>query len=563
MSRLSRRKFLQSSMLTVTALSSCQPNKKVRPAKKGQNIRQKQLNLNKGIQSRLKGQIKKYAYEMGVDLIGFGNVERSINAPLMMSPRGLFPKCRTIIVMAIHHPDACIELGGEKHPQEIGPYAVQYMMNTKLDELSYRMAVYLEKMGFNALPIASSNIWRYNQYKDLKAIFAPDLSHIYMAVVTGLADMGYNGLAITPEYGARNRFVTVLTDAVIEPDPLVEPGSICDKCMLCRDHCPAKALDKELNGQNILKIENYEYKFPKKNLWRCAWGEHFNLDLDLVIPEKVDEAVILDTVKKHGFRSGEMGQCLKFCVPKTLRSYDEAYSKTPMRITSVSMDESLESMKLSDELISDAYSKGAEYVSVHTVEELKAAGISIESQLPGAQSAITVMINRAPDDGNKWNTECRNNFAFGARQLVDLACYDLTRELEELGFRSVMSSFHSAGIKSIVSQILKKIGGFDDSRITANIVITRKRLSPRTVKLNITPSMPVLKKGALTDILRNEALSFGADLFGVAPTERIESIRTQIQGYFKDRETFIAADKAKHLSPWEPVIKREKRQIAA
>ena len=33
-----------------------------------------------------------------------------------------------------------------------------------------------------------------------------------MPVVAGLADMGYSGLALTPEYGARNRFVTIITD---------------------------------------------------------------------------------------------------------------------------------------------------------------------------------------------------------------------------------------------------------------------------------------------------------------------------------------------------------------
>lgn len=128
------------------------------------------------------------------------------------------------------------------------------------------------------MPIVSSNIWRYNAYKDLTAIFAPDVSHIYMAVVAGLADMGYNGLALTPEYGARNRFITVLTNAVIEPDPLIPPGTVCDGCMLCRKHCPAQALSKEIDGEKVLQIGEYGYRFPNKNLWRCSWGEHFDLD---------------------------------------------------------------------------------------------------------------------------------------------------------------------------------------------------------------------------------------------------------------------------------------------
>ncbi|OGV69180.1 MAG: hypothetical protein A2283_13110 [Lentisphaerae bacterium RIFOXYA12_FULL_48_11] len=516
----------------------------------------------------LKEQIKNFAYEIGADLVGFGNVERSKNAPLMMSPQGLFPKCHTIIVMAIHHPDACIELGGERHPQEIGPYSIQYLMNARLDELSYRMAVKIEKMGFNAIPIAASNIWRYNQYKDLKAIFAPDVSHIYMAVVAGLADMGFNGLALTPEYGARNRFVTVLTDAVIEPDPLIPPGSLCDKCMLCRKNCPTKALEKEIDGENILKIDNYEYKFPKKNLWRCAWGEHFDLDLDLNIPEKVNESVILDTVRTHGLRAGEMGQCLKFCVPKKIRSFDKTYSRTPMRKLAVSLDESIESRKLADRIIASAYARGAEHVFIHTAEDLKAAGISIDTELQGAQSAVTLLINRAPDSDNKWQAECRTSFEFGARQLIDSACYDVTRELEELGFRSVMnieksgSHYAETGIKSTAYRILQTVPGIDISRVMANTVITRKKLSPRVTRPgSVTP--PALKQTDLTDIIRNGALSYGADLCGVASVERIENISSQIRGFFEGQETLTATDKAKPFSSWVPEIKREKRDLAA
>ena len=112
----------------------------------------------------LKTRIKNYAHELGADLVGFGNIERCEHAPLMMSPQGLMPTARTVVVMALRHPDACIEMGGEKHPQEIGPYSVQYLMNSRLDDLSYRMATFLEEEGHEAIGIASSNIWRYNSY---------------------------------------------------------------------------------------------------------------------------------------------------------------------------------------------------------------------------------------------------------------------------------------------------------------------------------------------------------------------------------------------------------------
>ena len=50
--------------------------------------------------------------------------------------------------------------------------------------------------------------------------------------------------------------------------------------------------------------------------------EHFDLDLDLPIPEHVNEQVILDAVKAHGTRGGEMGSCLRHCVPAARRYFD-------------------------------------------------------------------------------------------------------------------------------------------------------------------------------------------------------------------------------------------------
>ena len=134
--------------------------------------------------------VKELAYRLGADLCGVANVERYDDAPIRMSPKGLLPTAKSVIVCAVHHPDAAIELGGEKHPQEIGPYSIQYIMNDKLDHLSFSIARMLDDMGYKTLPIASSNIWRYRGYKEMEATFAPDISHIYGGVCAGLGELG-------------------------------------------------------------------------------------------------------------------------------------------------------------------------------------------------------------------------------------------------------------------------------------------------------------------------------------------------------------------------------------
>lgn len=521
----------------------------------------------------VKEAIKSYAYGLGADIIGFGDIGRCRHAPPMMSPQGLFPGAKTVIVMGIHHPDACIELGGEEHPQKIGAYSVQYLMNSRLDELSYRLATRIEELGYGAIPICSSNIWRYNQYKDLKAVFAPDVSHIYMSVVAGLSDMGYNGLALTPEYGARNRFVTVITDMEIAPDPLIPPGTICDKCMLCRKHCPSLALSKELDGEKVLRIDDYEYRFANKNLWRCAWGEHFDLDLDLEIPEKVTEEVIVDNVKKYGVRSGEMGQCLKFCVPQAVRSFDKSYSKTPMRRYAIQWDETIESRAVTDKLLNDCYKKDIEYVVVQSAASLKAQGIDIADMLPGAESAITLVRSVPAALGATRDEAARAAFCSATDYHIDSVGYDLTRDIEFYGFRSLMTIAASAshydpmGLTPVNRQIGDKLFGAEAGKAWRfNTVFTRKKFAERPFAPPASASRACVptayRHGAdLTGVLKDYAKSVGADLVGVASAARIVSIATQLKPIYDGQISLKAVDKAHPFTEWNPQISEEPLKV--
>jgi len=506
--------------------------------------------------------VRQYAYELGADLVGFGGIDRCRHAPIMMSPQGLFPGARTVIVMALHHPDACIELGGEEHPQEIGPYSVQYLMNSRLDEMAYRLGTYVERQGYGAMPVASSNIWRYNQYKDLNAIFAPDVSHIYLAVVAGLAEIGYNGLALTPEYGARNRFVTVITDAVLEPDPLLPPGTVCDRCMLCRQHCPTLALEKEIDGEKVLKIGDFEYRFPNKNLWRCAWGEHFDLDLDLKIPELVTEEVILENVRQHGSRAGEMGQCLKFCLPKALRTFDRTYSKTPLRKYGPVPNETAESRAVSARLLARAYAGGAEDVIVSGTEALRQAGIEPDAILPGAKGAITLVVTCPSAAKN-------DEFWSGAQYQVDSLCYDLTRSLEELGFRSLMTIARSGSHPREMAggnptgAILAALPEYADREAIANTVVTRKTLlSRRRLVRDATVQWDCGDATAdLTRHLSDLARQLGADLVGAASAACLDAIAGQLRPFFDGEEVLDAHDRSSLFTPWEPEVTSRRRRV--
>ena len=398
-------------------------------------------------------------------------------------------------------------------------------------------------------------------------MFAPDVSNIYMPVVAGLADMGFNGLALTPEYGARNRFITVITDAVIAPDPLIPPGTVCDQCMLCRKHCPTGALATEINGEKVLKIADYEYRFPNKNLWRCAWGEHFDLDLDLKIPEVVTEQVILDNVKEHGIRSGEMGQCLKFCVPKPIRTFDRAYSKTPMRRYHEPAVQAGDHRAIVDRLLLPLLTGGANLAVVSSAEELRAAGTDLERFLPGAQSAITVVVT-GPNVGAQGASF--GGAGIGASYQVNSLCYDLTRALEALGYRSLMTVERSGSPPDPVKDrnptggIVAGLTELKDCTVIANTVITRMAL-PAQRRGGVGGSVSHLDVGdAKADLaghLCDLARSLGADLSGVASATRLDELATQLRPVFEQDEILDATDESIRFTEWAPSVTVRHREV--
>ncbi|HOL68048.1 MAG TPA: hypothetical protein PKX93_11390, partial [bacterium] len=179
----------------------------------------------------LTDEVTRKAYQSGADLVGIAPVDRFQGAPLRMSPQGLLPEARSVIVVAIHHPDAAVELGGEPTPHESGPYNIQGIMNWMLDDISFSLARFLEDKGYPTLPIAASNIWRYKGYKDLKVNFAPDLAHRYAAVAAGLGEIGWSGLFLSPQFGPRQRVVSVITTARLTPTPMYDGPALCDRCL--------------------------------------------------------------------------------------------------------------------------------------------------------------------------------------------------------------------------------------------------------------------------------------------------------------------------------------------
>ncbi len=524
--------------------------------------------INDISESALTAQIKEFASkELNADLVGVANIERFKGAPVMMSPRGILPSARSVVVMAVHHPDAAIELGGEEHPQKIGPYCVQYVMNMRLDEMSYRMGRYIESLGYTSVPIVSSNIWRYKGYKGMTEHFAPDMSHLHAAVAAGLSEFGYSGLSITPEFGARQRFVSIITDAVLNPSPLLEPGSVCDNCMLCRKACPTAALVKEIDGWKEVEIEGRVYRYANKNLWRCAWGEHFDLDLDLDIPEHVDEAVILKYVEKYGRRSGEMGCCLKACLPEARRYFDKSYCNSPRRIRDAVPPPGVLPSADVEKLQSLTKAHGAACILTVPVTELREAGVTIEDSkayLPGAKSALIAcvaadiqLVHDEADVDKELALEI-TLVAGGLRETAEKLAmqtgYDLARALERTGWSAI------GGTEVKESEVVQAVKGVPDGRtLFTYTVLTEAELPSTGLAFHEEPVQAL--EGDFTEALKTEAKRLGADVAGVVSMRRLGDVAQQVAAIFDGEEILDARDISALFTPYDPVVTTRKRKV--
>ena len=108
-------------------------------------------------------------------------------------------------------------------------------VNNFLNQEALTLSSQIQKSGFDACPVPVSV-----SVEPLRG----HLSHRMAAMLSGLGWIGRSSLLITPEYFARVRLVTILTDLPLpQPEKLLE--NRCGDCRKCRDICPVKAIQDD------------------------------------------------------------------------------------------------------------------------------------------------------------------------------------------------------------------------------------------------------------------------------------------------------------------------------
>ncbi len=284
------------------------------------------------MEEELTGKVRQFARDQGADLIGIAPAAR-LDAALKPGNRAidLFPEVKSVVVLGLHIPDASIEV----MRQEISNYSYNIFgysyLNQELHCLAYRVARYLEDSGYLALPVPA----RGEQYWDKRKHHGP-ISFRHAAVAAGLGTFGLQGLVLTPEFGPRQRFIAVLTEAELAPDQVRDQDlERCKQCLACVKNCPIGAINTEEEWKVVIDGKQFIYGVVDTDA--CSWsasgfsskiweGAPFQAQIDVPRPAHPDARLMYDykwhrrdpalTNTEHGegtFGASFCGKCLITC----------------------------------------------------------------------------------------------------------------------------------------------------------------------------------------------------------------------------------------------------------
>ncbi len=210
-------------------------------------------------------QIIEYARAEGASLIGFAPVSRFKDAPRGHGPGDFLPEAKSVIVLGMRISDSIVDstdyhnhfTGRASWARDTvsrlnwaqvvkGNYYMQmghYVQDELLLYLASKIAWKLEDQGYPSMPMATTGTRGLVQEEmEWAQAFYP-WSQRHAAVMAGLGEFGYSNIVITPEYGPRIRFNSIITEAEFEYSPLISQ-KVClrDKCRKCLEVCTAGAI---------------------------------------------------------------------------------------------------------------------------------------------------------------------------------------------------------------------------------------------------------------------------------------------------------------------------------
>lgn len=257
--------------------------------------------------------VKKAARRAGADLVGIGGMDRFEGAPREFDPRHIFPEARCIIGLGFR-----IHRGLFRGIEE-GTFFAAYPslgyanVNDVHAPLVLReLGSFIEDQGYEAMLYSNTSVrLGTNAGRPVApGLPAPDvfLHFRISAFICGLGEIGYSKVFLTPQFGPRQRFAFVLTDAPLEPDSLYSGPPLCDRCLRCAQDCPVGAIwaDKTVK----VRVAGRELEWNDLDTSKCFVGwqaasPEFNPFLNEEMAQLMREVMDESAADDRGRRSWE------------------------------------------------------------------------------------------------------------------------------------------------------------------------------------------------------------------------------------------------------------------
>ena len=179
--------------------------------------------------------VKKMAFSKRIDMIGIAPVERFQGAPKGHHPAEVLPGCESVISLGRRFLMGMIDTLNPTTQRLSYKHHTFAHLNASNSQAAYEVALFLEDHGYASFVVQPTTPYEPQSRMGV-------ISHRHAAVLAGLGTLGRNNLVLTPQFGPRNRFVSILTRAKLIADPLLKTD-LCTKCDLCHKMCPAQAWD--------------------------------------------------------------------------------------------------------------------------------------------------------------------------------------------------------------------------------------------------------------------------------------------------------------------------------
>lgn len=200
----------------------------------------------------LNEELEKLARNHMVSYFGVADLSRVDHSVIDQAGVGIgnYPYC---ITMGIALPNEIVDRlpYREQYNDAFNYKAFAYdVINQRLDLAASVLASFIQEDGYRVLPIPASGTVDHER-------ICGSFSHKLGARLCGFGWIGRNCLLVTPNNGPRVRWVSILTDAPLQPTGEGVQEQQCGECTACADICPAHAI----KGKSFKEGEPREMRF--------------------------------------------------------------------------------------------------------------------------------------------------------------------------------------------------------------------------------------------------------------------------------------------------------------